>query len=310
MGYGRIRQALSAGQTVLLDGATGTELERRGASMDPEAWCGPAVLDHFDTLKEVHKAYIDAGADIITANTYASSRLMLKGAGYADRVAEINSRAITAALEARRESGAEDRVAVAGSLSHMFPMTPEQAFADPDRVPSPAEVSAAFTELAGLLKDGGCDMILLEMMYHPDRMDAAFSAATETGLPVWAGFSARAGANGEVLSFTAETDLPFQEVAAILTGYAVDAAGIMHTSSNVVGPALDIIRGVYDGPLTAYPDSGYFKMPSWQFEDIISPADLRIYAEGWVAQGAQALGGCCGLSPEHIRALAPLKTAA
>lgn len=308
MSYDSVARRLAEGGIVILDGGTGTELERRGVAMDPEAWCGPATLGNLGTLESIHRDYISAGADVITANTYASSRVMLEPAGFADRFEEINGAAVRAALQARAASGRDD-VAVAGSLSHLMPMVGGTAATDTTRTADRAGMQAAFSELGRLLKDAGCDLILLEMMYHPDRMPTAFAAACSTGLPVWAGFSARRGESGEVLSFTSERDIPFAEVVQVLEDFEVAAAGIMHTPANAVGDSLAILREAFDGPLTAYPDSGYFKMPSWQFEKIIPPDALRAYADGWVAAGARVLGGCCGLSPEHIAALAPLKSA-
>ena len=101
MSYIDIKRRLDAGEIVVLDGGTGTELQRRGAQMDPSAWCGPASLNNSELLTQVHLDYIDAGADVITANTFASSRLMLTPAGFADRVEEINRIAVEAALRAR-----------------------------------------------------------------------------------------------------------------------------------------------------------------------------------------------------------------
>ena len=75
--YTSIIDAMRSGQVEILDGATGTELERRGAEMDPHSWCGAASRDNAALLAEIHSDYIDAGARIITANTFASSRLML-----------------------------------------------------------------------------------------------------------------------------------------------------------------------------------------------------------------------------------------
>ena len=66
---------------------------------------------------------------------------------------------------------------------------------------------------------------------------------------------------------------------------------------------LDLVRKHWSGPLGAYPESGHFVMPNWQFVDIIAPDDLVTEARGWVARGAQLIGGCCGLGPDHIRAL-------
>jgi homocysteine S-methyltransferase len=145
------------------------------------------------------------------------------------------------------------------------------------------------------------------MMYHPDRMPPAFTAATETGRPVWAGFSARRGEDGRVLSFAADKDIPFEETVQVLAGFDVAAAGIMHTPCDVIGDAIAILRDAFDGPLVAYPDSGTLKMPKWQFEHIVPPNEFLEFATDWVAGGVQVLGGCCGLSPEHIAAIAPLK---
>lgn len=306
MGYAQVTRRLAGGGVVLLDGGTGTELERRGVSMDPKAWCGPATLNNVDVLEQVHRDYIAAGADVITANTYASSRLMLGPAGFGDQFDDINRRAIEAAHRAREASEREE-VLIAGSLSHMCPMVEGTARADRSREPSEAEMADAFGELTDLHRRHGCDLIILEMMYYPNRMPAAFAAAIDSGLPVWAGFSARRGADGRVLSFAPDEDIPFGDLVQVLANYDVDAAGVMHTPSNIVGEAVDILGNVFSGPLMAYPDSGYFRMPSWQFENVIPPSELREYAEDWVDRGVSILGGCCGLSPDHIAALQSLK---
>lgn len=306
MGYGELERRLDVGDLVVLDGGTGTELERRGVPMNPDAWCGPANLEHAAVLEAIHRDYIAAGADVITANTYASSRLMLEPAGYGDQFEVINRIAVAAAHRAAKASGRDD-VLVAGSLSQMLPVVKDQAITDLARVPSLDDMTKAFEELAALHRDEGCDLILLEMMRHPERAKAAISAATATGLPVWVGFSVRRGADGRILSFAQEQDIPFEDLVAVLADQDVAAAGIMHSPSDIISEAMAILRDVHDGPLLAYPDSGYFKMPHWQFEDIIAPDAFRHFAAEWIAEGVTIIGGCCGLSPEHIEAIAPLK---
>ncbi|MDZ7670632.1 MAG: homocysteine S-methyltransferase family protein [Gammaproteobacteria bacterium] len=302
MNYSTIADRLQSGGIVLLDGGTGTELEKRGAAMHPEAWCGPATVDSVEILEGVHRDYISAGADIITANTYASSRLMLEPAGYADRFEEINRAAVAAAHRAREASGRED-VLVAGSLSHMCPIAPDSDLTDLNREP-PAEVMRdAFHELATLLCDAGCDLLLLEMMYYPKRIALALEAALATGLPVWAGFAVRRDEQGAVVGFARERSIPFADILPVLEGAHVRAAGLMHSSADVIAEATGILRREFDGPLMAYPDSGYFRMPHWQFEDVIEPDVLAGFARTWVDDGVQILGGCCGLSPNHIAAL-------
>jgi homocysteine S-methyltransferase len=300
--YTALEARLQKGDIVLLDGGTGSELEKRGVAMDTHAWCGPATLENVDILEGVHRDYISAGADIITANTYASSRLMLEPAGYADLFQEINHTAVATARRARDESGRDD-VLVAGSLSQMCPMKSGSNCSDLAREPEPEVMREAFLELAFLLRDEGCDLILLEMMYYPQRIRLAFEAAKETGLPVWAGFSVRRDDAGNVVSFAAERSIPFRELTAILDYVDVRAAGVMHTPSDVIADAIAILRRQHNGTLMAYPDSGYFRMPNWQFEDVIEPEVLVEFARTWVDNGVQILGGCCGLSPKHIACL-------
>jgi homocysteine S-methyltransferase len=230
---------------------------------------------------------------------------MLGAAGFGDQFEEINRIAVKSALRAREQSGRPD-VLVAGCLSHMCPYTGGIAKPGQAKGISQAEMADGFGELALFLRDEGCDLILLEMMYYPERTAHAFDAAMATGLPVWAGFSARRNQAGQIVSHAPESDIPFEEVVQVLHNYEVAAAGIMHTPSDVISDALAILRTVYNGPLTAYPDSGYFKMPNWQFEKVIATDEFLRFATQWVDDGVQVIGGCCGLSPEHIAALAPL----
>ncbi len=305
MSYHGIDLSLRAGELVILDGGTGTELERRGATMSPEAWCGAATIDNQDLLKQIHLDYIAAGARVITANTYASSRLMLEPAGFGEQFDVLNRTAVNIALEAREASGV-DAIAVAGSLSHMVPMQPGGTQSDRSRNPSTAQLTDGFGELAALHKDAGCDVIILEMMFHPERMPLALAAAVATGLPVWAGMSVRRGPDGQILSFTTEADIAVADLVSIVRDFPVEVAGIMHSPSDTIAESITAVQEQFAGPTMAYPDSGYFAMPDWQFEDIIAPSDLHTFAEGWKQQGVQVLGGCCGLSPQHIEALAPL----
>ncbi|NBV73917.1 MAG: homocysteine S-methyltransferase family protein [Actinobacteria bacterium] len=302
--YDRIISTMRDGGVVLLDGATGTELERRGAEMDPHSWCGAASADNASLLGEIHTDYIDAGARIITANTFASSRLMLEGAGLGDRVAEINTIAVEAALGARDRHPSASEVVVAGSLSHMVPVSEGTDRFDPNAVPSEDRLAEAFGELAGVLASSGAELILLEMMYEPARARIALDAALATGLPVWFDMSARRSENGQVVAFHPFEELPLADLLGLLPDAGVDAVGVMHTQSQVIGDAIDEIRALTDLPIAAYPDSGFFKMPSWQFHEVISPADLEEYFVDWISRGATALGGCCGLTVEHVLAAA------
>ena len=151
-----IERRLAAGEVLLLDGGTGTELERRGAAMHDEVWCGAATLSSGDLLRDIHEDYIRAGASVIVANTYASNRIMLEPAGLGGEFEAINRRAVEIGLEARDRAAGGDAVAVAGSMSHMVPMRH-----DPGQVPSPARTAECFSEMAATLASAGVDLIIM-----------------------------------------------------------------------------------------------------------------------------------------------------
>lgn len=296
--YAKLKDRLDHGDIVILDGATGTELQRRGVAMDPSAWCGVASLGNQAVLRDIHSDYIAAGAEVITANTFASSRVVLKQAGFGDRFEEINRAAVQAALDARDTSGRD--VVVAGSLSHLTTFSGTNV--PPDKQPSDEETAASFHEMAAFLKSLGVDLLLLEMMYRPDRVPLVIDAALATGLPVWFGLSARRGANGRLLSYFDEAEVPLQQIVDQIPARGLDAAGCMHSGAELTGEALTMIRKRFKGPLTAYPDSGYFEMPDWRFHDVIAPQRLEQFYLDWLEKGVQVIGGCCGLTIDHVKA--------
>jgi homocysteine S-methyltransferase len=227
---------------------------------------------------------------------------MLAKAGLAEHVREINQRAVAAALRARDTAPDGARIVVAGSLSHMVPLPVGTAAADPARLPPDTEIEDAFHELAQILVGGGCELILLEMMYHPGRIRLALEAARSTKLPIWFGASARRGRDGQVLSFLQTEELALSAVTALIPQAGIDAAGIMHTGAEMMADALAAVRRDFAGPLMAYPDSGYFEMPDWRFVDVVAPQRFEAFCREWIASGVQIIGGCCGLTPDHIRA--------
>lgn len=298
-----LEERLAEGGVVLLDGATGTELERRGAAMDDAAWCALATLTDGDLLRQVHEDYVRAGADVITANTFASSRLVLEAAGHGERVGEVVRRAVDLAREARDRAAAGRQVAVAGSISHMVPMQKGTAERDASRLATGQRAAAALREMAELLAEAGVDLIMMEMMYDPDLAVPAIAAALDTGLPVWVGFSAKRGEDGRLTGFQ-RPDLTFAEVVEAILPAGGAVTGVMHTSTDDIPEAIETLRAQWSGPLMAYPDSGYLEMPNWRFVDVIAPHALAGRCLEWIEAGVQVVGGCCGIGVEHIRAIA------
>lgn len=300
MTYNKLMQAVRGGDIVVLDGATGTELERRGAPMDPASWCGPATLSNDKLLQQIHADYIRAGSRIVTANTFAASPLMLGAAGLADRSGEVIERAVAAARAARDATNPD--VVVAGSLSHMVPYSQGAGRTDAYLLPSANEMRDAFHAVAQGLKAAGCELLMLEMMYDPDRIPAVVDAALATGLPIWFGMSARRSEAGGAVSLHRHVEYPISTITAMIPDGRVDVAGVMHSDAAVTQSAIDEMRKDFHGPLMAYPDSGYFEMPHWRFVDVMTPERYQQFSIDWLRSGVQLVGGCCGLGVAHIEA--------
>jgi len=275
---------------LVLDGGTGTELRRRGVALDPVAWSGLAALTDFDVLVEIHADFVAAGADVITTNTFGASPFVLAAAGHADDAGAVVSRSVDAALKAR-DAGGRD-VTIAGSISCLPP-----AF-DTGRYPDERAERAAYAELAEGLAAAGVDVLALEMMQETRHAPLACEAARATGLPVWLGLSGRLGAGGELVGF----DFPLVPLASCLEAllpFEPTAVLIMHSPIDAVGLALATIRGAWSGLSGAYPEIGDGTEPA-----AVTPGELARAAREWRQAGATIVGGCCGTTPEHVRAVA------
>ena len=289
-----LQQRLEGGEVVILDGATGTELETRGAPMDDAAWDAAALATHPDMVREVHEDYIRAGADVITTNTFATARHVLEPAGMGEQFRELNIRAVTLAKQAR-ENAADGPLSIAGSISTM------SAWDDDSHGPRAEQARANYREQAEILAESGVDVIALEMMRDLEQTTYAVEAAVATRLLVWVGFSCKTTDEGTVVLW--DGDHTLAEALEQIPSLGTSLVSIMHTLTEDAPPALREVTSRWSGPVGAYPHSGEFIMPNWQFIDMISPEDFATQAQGWLEMGVQLIGGCCGIGPEHIRLL-------
>src|SRR6266536_965708 len=292
----RLNARLAAGEVVVIDGATGTELEARGVPMDDAAWCGVANLDYQDVVRDVHADYIRAGAAVVIANTFSTDRLRLGDAGVADRVEEANRNAVAAALEARALVRRPD-VVVAASVSRAAAFGIDGITRRVDR----ATLLHVYTQQASILAQAGADLIALEMISAPDHGEVALEAARSVGLPVWLGLSAERTADGRIAAWQAP-ERPFDELVQALAAPDLAAILVMHTDVADVDGALESVFAHWAGPVGVYPHVGSFAPPSWQFDPSFTPADLVAHARRWVERGARLVGGACGLGPAFIEA--------
>jgi S-methylmethionine-dependent homocysteine/selenocysteine methylase len=305
------RDKLAAGRLLLLDGGTGSELRRRGFALDARAWSAPAALTDFELLRSIQADYIAAGADVISTNTFSASRFVLEAAGLGERAAEVVERAVAAAREARDASGRD--VAIAGCMSCLPPRF------DPRGYPPARAESAAYRELAERLAAAGVDLIALEMLEDTEHAARACDAARTTGLPVWLGLSCRLRDDGALVAF----DFPQTPLAQLLDAllpFAPQAVNVMHSPPGAVAPAIRAIGARSRCVLGAYPEleggvmgfateraatsGGDMTWPAVRDRRAtLSPTELAALASYWIGAGARIVGGCCGATPSHVRAL-------
>jgi S-methylmethionine-dependent homocysteine/selenocysteine methylase len=295
-----LRERLAAGPVILMDGGTGTEIQRRGGVMDDQVWCGTAHMHSPDLVREVHEAYIRAGAEIVIANTFATARHVLESSGHGDEFEASNRRAVELAIEAR-ERAAERPVWVAGSISSMAPLKSSDVTA------RGAGVEDGFRAQAEILAQAGADLIVAEMMLDLPSSEMVIRAAASVDIPLWVGLSASV-VDGQVVGYRSprnpEPLVDFASLADALLALGGDVVGVMHTAVADTAPALEVLAQRWDGPTMAYAETGHFEPPDWIFTEAVGPDAYADAVTAWVSEhDVRVVGGCCGTGPDHIRAL-------
>ncbi|MEE3279307.1 MAG: homocysteine S-methyltransferase family protein [Pseudomonadota bacterium] len=305
-----LEDRLRNNEIVILDGAIGSEIERLGAKMDNAAWCGVANKTYPDTVRNVHEEYVRAGADVITANTFSTCRHVLAGAGLADEAAQITAKAVEIAREAIDKVAPDCNVAVAGSTSNNTAWIPGSVTPDPRFLPSPGEEAANYREWAEALASAGADLIILEMMADIPRASMVAEAALRTGLPLWIGMSCclttektlaawdfHLAERPEVLhaSHVPGEIQPVGPLIDAMASFKPQVMGMMHSAVEAMVPGTEAIKERWSGPLMGYAEA--------TGDHYVKPDDFALHCRSLVKQGVQILGGCCGTTIEHIRAM-------
>ena len=289
---------------VIIDGAMTTEMDRRGAPMDMEVWGGAALLSHPDIVREVHADYVRNGAEVQIACTYNTAPHIIERSSLDVTTHELNTIALEMARRGIEDAEPDHAVWVAGSIS--------TAVESANRTPiDAATLRDSYKRQAESLAELGCDLLVLEMMLsHAVAIDLDFqveipSIAKATDLPVWAGFSPGISPNGVLHLYQRgpESSAELEQSMAAMLADSVDVASIMHCEVEAVTPALRLLSQHWHGPVAVYPNSGQYHRPHWVFDSVMSPADFAAAALEWAEQGANAIGGCCGLGPNHIASL-------
>jgi len=277
---------LLAGGPVITDGALGTQLQARGLATgeSPDAW----NLSHPDRVEEVARAYVEAGSDLILANTFRANRLALAGYRLADRVEEINRAGIEIA---RRAAAGRARVFASWGPSGKMLMTGEV---------SEDDLRGAFAEQARVAAAAGADGIAVETMADLAEARLAVAAASEVGLPVAACMVFDSGKEKDRTMMGTTPEQAAQE----LTAAGADVVGA-NCGLGIAGyvPICRRLRAATDRPIWIKPNAGLPEMREGRTVYRTTPAEFASFVPALLEAGASFLGGCCGTGPEFVRAM-------
>jgi methionine synthase I (cobalamin-dependent)/5,10-methylenetetrahydrofolate reductase len=277
-----------AREVLLADGAIGTLLVSRGAA--PDQAKSPLNLTDPDSVREVHEDYVQAGVRILTTNTWDGNRVKLSAHEWADSLEKINREAVRLA----REASAGERIFVAGSIG------PLGALVKPYGSLTLAQVREIFEEQARVLLEAGVDLVVLETF--GSLLEAAEAVRAVRGLSREIPIVAQ-------MTFLADGRTAFGE-SAVHALPTLQLAGADVVGMNcTLGPqetheVFTRLPAAIAAPLSVMPNAGYPAAAHGRSVYLSSPDYLRDYARAFVEAGAAIVGGCCGTTPEHIRAMA------
>lgn len=278
----------------ILDGGMGQELIARSAKEPTPLWATKVLLDEPELVRAVHDDFFAAGATIATTNSYTIHHDRLIPAGFDDQFAALHQAACEIACAARDSAGGGQVAGAIGPLRGSYLTEP-----------LPEDASARIAEICAIQADY-VDLFLIETVSALGHIRPMVAGATGQGKPVWLGLSV-SDADGTKL----RSGEPLVEALDLLEG--VDALLINCSSPERVTEAIDVIKTV-DMPFGAYAN-GFTKITE-SFRKVgatvselsarqdLSPEVYATFAEDWAKKGATIIGGCCEISPAHIKELA------
>jgi S-methylmethionine-dependent homocysteine/selenocysteine methylase len=307
-----VTERLRNGEVLLMDGGTGSELQRRGVEVllgskgdKLGPWSATANVDAPDVVQQVHQDYLRVGADIIISNNFRTTRTRLAPVGLGDRWAEYARAGGQNAVRARNAINPEAYVA-GGMSAPGLGMLYDRSGTDVE-IMGEAEYRREFAEHSRILADTGVDVMLPEFVNFIQDCVVAVDGCAEAGRPVWLGVP------WVTMEGTTRHGETMADLARALEGHPISAVLLMCSSPDAINATLPRLRQAFTGPIGAYPNVGYNPMapvggrvrlgPDIMGTQAYGPTRLAEFAQEWIEMGAQIVGGCCATGPEHIMAM-------
>ncbi len=290
---------------ILMDGGMGQELYHRGIRKHKELWSANAFIEHTEIVRDVHMAFIDAGAALITTNTYCTNPWRLSKAGMEDRFDEFNDKAIWAATEAREKSGKPDTL-IAASIPPLY------GTYRPDKDRDMDEMLTEYHKMAQKLAPH-VDILLCETMTTWDEAFAAATACGEMDKPIWLAWNLddRSLKNGKA---TLRDGTTVTDAFKKLPDVKFDAFLFNCCPPEHITAAINELKNETDIRLGGYAN-GFTPIPAmWPLGSIeslgrrkdLSPDTYAAFVQDWIDAGAAIVGGCCEIGPAHIKKISEM----
>lgn len=276
---------------ILLDGALGTELQRRGVPLPLPLWSAEANLTRPEIVASIHRDYVEAGAQVLTTNTFRTTSWTYVKAGYSlisarQRARESLLQAVTLARRA-----ATSNTTIAGSLAPM-----EDCY-QPDAFPGELAAGEVFEETMTWFQEAGVDLLLIETMGNIDEITVALQVVKRFPFPVWLSLILKDSSH--LLDGS-----PLQKATDLANKNDVHAVLLNCNSVQLTQAGIQALQACWSGFWGVYPNLGATPIePDGTITAAIPREVFRRYVRGYITAGARVLGSCCGSTPEHTRML-------
>lgn len=283
----------------ILDGGMGQELYQRGIRGEQSIWSTNGLIKAPDVVRDIHIEFIEAGADVITTNTYCTGPHCLAQVNMEDRYAELTDLACDLALQARTKTDTDNKVKIAGSLPPLY------GTYLPDIERDLKKMQDEYAQMIEVMVDK-VDLFLCESMTTPEEAYAAASMAAQAGIPVWVAWTLADNTRallrtGDTIETAYKALNDIDNIEAYLFNCSIPEAML---------PALKQLKPLTDKPIGAYAN-GFAPIPAKRDRGDIEIIGKRhfnaeeygAFVQEWITQDATILGGCCEIGPAHIQYL-------
>ena len=275
---------------LIMDGAMGTELMRRGIELPLPLWSSMSNIDQFDQVMNIHKDYIEAGSDILTTNTFRTTPRTFIKAGYSQNESEIISeQCCNMAIEAAKHAVKKENTLIAGSVA------PLEDCYEPSHFPGKEIAKKEFQLIIDRIIRKGVDILLFETMGNYEEIESALQVSNHVDIQRWLSIVLKN--KNSILDGT-----ELQKVVELANKNKIDMVLINCTPVNIILEALDIFLGYRKGKWGVYPNAGE-NMPTKDGE-FVSKLDDESFCKAiqdYITLGASVVGSCCGSTPNTVR---------